>query len=389
MSDMTRPHASEPVFDVESLAAAIPGDAPTGADLRLDDSPVSPYYKIKDARNTARAAERAAIRDPESATEEPDWRTVLEQGLDLLGTKAKDMEVAAWTIEALVRLHGLAGLRDGFRLVNRLVDQHWDGLWPSAAAEGVESLVAPLAGLNGDEAEGTLIGPIRALPLTEGASSGPYSLWQYEQALEVAKIADLDARQKRIDAGAVALGDFEKAVSETGVAFYRRVRDDLAQTQEAWEALCSSLEAKAGGSAPPASNIRGALAKFAESFGFVTSSMILDEAPAVADEAPGEAGGSGGGDAASGSAPAAAAAPRDAGEIRTRADAFRQLERVAEWFRRVEPHSPVSYSLEQAVRWGQLPLPDLLTELIGDDNVRENVFRLTGIRKPAPKPESE
>ena len=38
-------------------------------------------------------------------------------------------------------------------------------------------------------------------------------------------------------------------------------------------------------------------------------------------------------------------------------DAFRVLTSVADYFRRTEPHSPISFLLERAVRWGRLPLP--------------------------------
>jgi type VI secretion system protein ImpA len=61
---------------------------------------------------------------------------------------------------------------------------------------------------------------------------------------------------------------------------------------------------------------------------------------------------------------------------------------VADYFRQSEPHSPVSYALEQAVRWGRMPLPDLLAELIPDESARTNMLRMTGI--PAAKaPESK
>ena len=63
----------------------------------------------------------------------------------------------------------------------------------------------------------------------------------------------------------------------------------------------------------------------------------------------------------------------------TREDAFRSLLQVADFFRRTEPHSPVSYALEQAVRWGRMPLPELLQELISDEAVRKDLFRRTGI----------
>ena len=50
------------------------------------------------------------------------------------------------------------------------------------------------------------------------------------------------------------------------------------------------------------------------------------------------------------------AVPADA--IRTREDAFRTLLKVAEFFRKTEPHSPISYTLEELVRRGRLPLAD-------------------------------
>jgi type VI secretion system protein ImpA len=70
--------------------------------------------------------------------------------------------------------------------------------------------------------------------------------------------------------------------------------------------------------------------------------------------------------------------------IKTREDAFKHLLRVAEFFHRTEPHSIVAYTLEQAVRWGRMPLPDLLTELIPEENPRKAFFRQVGIRPPEP-----
>jgi type VI secretion system protein ImpA len=68
--------------------------------------------------------------------------------------------------------------------------------------------------------------------------------------------------------------------------------------------------------------------------------------------------------------------------VRTREDAFRALLQVADYFKRTEPHSPVAYTLEQAVRWGRMPLPDLLTELIPEQTAREQIFKIVGIKQP-------
>jgi type VI secretion system protein ImpA len=67
------------------------------------------------------------------------------------------------------------------------------------------------------------------------------------------------------------------------------------------------------------------------------------------------------------------------GNITSREDAVKALHKVSEFFKRTEPHSPVAYSLEQAIRWTRMSLPDLLTQLIPDNKAREEYFRLTGM----------
>ena len=52
---------------------------------------------------------------------------------------------------------------------------------------------------------------------------------------------------------------------------------------------------------------------------------------------------------------------------------------LAEYFKQTEPHSPVSYALEQAVRWGRMSLPELLAELMPEEALRQQVFKRVGI----------
>ena len=76
------------------------------------------------------------------------------------------------------------------------------------------------------------------------------------------------------------------------------------------------------------------------------------------------------------------------GEVRTetRQEAIQTLLRVAEYFRRAEPHSPISYALEQVVRWGHMSLPELLAELVSDRSAREEIFRRAGIPQDPTEP---
>ena len=70
-------------------------------------------------------------------------------------------------------------------------------------------------------------------------------------------------------------------------------------------------------------------------------------------------------DSGAGGAPKAAAAVT--GEIATREQAIDLLGRIADFFHRTERHSPVSYRIRETIRWCKMDLPELLQELLHDD----------------------
>jgi type VI secretion system protein ImpA len=364
--------ASPAVLDFEKLLAPIAGDNPAGADPRADDSPASDYHAVRDARLANRAAERQLLADAGAAP--PDWKPVLQRGAAVLSAKAKDLEIAAFVIEALVRLHGFAGLRDGFRLARELVERFWEQLYPLPDEDGTETRVAPLTGLNGADGEGTLVSPILCVPLTGG--DAPYACYHAQQVLALAQVKDEAVRARRVQDGAVPLERLQQAVAETPRDFFAALADDLAQCQEEFARLCAALDEKCGAHAPPTSNIRNALAACRDALEQVAGAKL--PTPGEAEAAPEPA--------ANGTAPAPGrtagptAAAFSADAIATRDDAFKVLTEVAAYFRRAEPHSVMSYSLEQVVRWGNMPLPDLLRELITDESPRRQLFRHVGIR---------
>src|SRR5205807_10415990 len=96
------------------------------------------YHRIKDARATARAAERQLATGADGADAgPPDWNPVLQNAVKALAEQSKDLEITAYLIEALLRKHGFAGLRDGFRLAHQLIEQFWDHLYPLPDEDGV------------------------------------------------------------------------------------------------------------------------------------------------------------------------------------------------------------------------------------------------------------
>src|SRR5271165_4118903 len=130
--------ASPEVLDFAKLAAPISAEKPTGEDPRKDITPTSPYQQIREARNEARAAERQGAGDA-AADPLPAWKRVRQLGEKALMEQAKDLQITAYLIEALVRLEGFVGLRDGFRLARELTEKYWDGLYPLPDEEGLEN----------------------------------------------------------------------------------------------------------------------------------------------------------------------------------------------------------------------------------------------------------
>mgnify|MGYP002623483919 CR=1 FL=1 len=370
--------ASPEILQFEQLLAPISDERPGGVELKDDSSLSALYYQIKDAREAARTAERQAMQalfadeGEDIQVERPDWQSVQRLAEQVIAEHSKDLWVVAWLIEALTRLHGFAGLRDGFRLARELSYRYWDSIHPEPDEDGYAHTVAQLAGLNGEEAEGALIRPIEDIPITAGTTYSGLSSADYKEAIDL-EAGDPERRALRIEQGAASEAMFQKAVDETPVEFFENLLEDIDACLDEFAGLSSVLDEKCGESAdgypaaPPTSNIKNVLSECRERVTSVARHILNDP-----EEEPAAAGGDiaatdGNGQAVS------------SGKVVTREDAFRALLQVAEFFRRTEPHSPVSYALEQAVRWGRMPLPDLLKELVGDETTREDIFKRTGI----------
>ena len=69
--------------------------------------------------------------------------------------------------------------------------------------------------------------------------------------------------------------------------------------------------------------------------------------------------------------------------IRSRAAAYKALDEIADYLLRTEPHSPTGYLVKRAVRWGELPLQQLLTELVPDERGLTAIYTLLGLAKRA------
>jgi type VI secretion system protein ImpA len=362
---------------------------PTGQDPRVDPSALVLYRGIRASRSAVRLVERRiSTMDQRSEVGRPDWKPVMDQAIQILTEHSKDLEIVSYLIEALVRLHGFAGLHEGFRLCRLLVESYWDDIYPRPDEDGLATRIAPLMGLNGAAIDGTLITPILNIPLTCSPSFGDFGCAHHDQAIALERIADPKIKARRIDEAGVSMKTFLEAVSDTPNMFYAFLDRQIRGSAEEFQRLTVLLDGLCGDEAPHSSNIKNAILHCHEVALSVAGDRIkqatipvpgleaLGRPSATEFDADLEAGDA---DSAGNSEIAYSDWAGYAPEISSREQALSILEFIAAYFRQTEPHSPIPSALEQAVRWGRTPLPDLLAELIPDDGARQHYCRMVGL----------
>jgi type VI secretion system protein ImpA len=366
--------ATAATIDIDSLLQPVSEAAPAGVDLRADVTPTSIYYRLKDARGTARAAERRAETQEAPSGLLPEWQTILTLAPKALTEISKDLEVVAWFIEGLVRADGFAGLRDGLHLARGLVEQYWDRFFSLVDEDGLATRLAPLAGLNGAGNEGTLIQPLRMVPVATPGDGSLLAVYHFDQARALANVADAAQRARREAAGEVTMERFMAAVNESGGDFYITLLEDIDGGLAELTLLGTALQERGGRDAPSTSDIAKVLTSIRDTVATFSADLVARALAARAAAAEGAQGGAG--------AAAAAGNSGGGGPLRGREDALRTLQQVAEYFRKNEPHSPISMSLDDLVRRAKMPFAELLAELLPDANAWRSALTSAGIKPP-------
>jgi type VI secretion system protein ImpA len=332
----------------DDLLNPIPGPNPSGENLRY--APV--YDQIKEAR---REEEEINQGEWTTALKKADWVLVVKLCSDALAKKSKDLQLASWLTEALVRREGFAGLRDGLGLIGGLLDNYWETLYPELEDGDSELRATPLEWIGS-----RLDGPLRKVPLTRAGLD-----WlKYKESRSVPTEADAAGNESKQQARAAAIEEhkltpeeFDQAFNATPKATYEEWMQQLDACLEALQQLNQVCEEKFGDYAPNLTGLRKSLEEIKQTVHVLLAKKREQEAgpeeqvPQV--EAPSEEGYIEG--AAAGRAAARPAARKAlAAEPADRDDAVERVAAVARWFRQNDSYSPVPYLLVRALRWGEL-----------------------------------
>lgn len=302
---------------------------------------------------------------------EADWPGVVRICEDVLSNKSKDLRVACWLIEARCKIAGLSGLAGGYALLGQLCEAFWNDIHPQPEDGDLEQRTGVLDWLANQTPR-----LLRETALTSSAK-GSFSLLDNDSARATAKQMERNPSQADEIArnAQVSLEQFEAAVKETPKAWFA---DGLRNTERAREAVKhvqTLLDTRMGEYAPA----------FGQSF------EVLDDlthfyrrhagssAPAIPETVPGAPSSAGGFQTERREPTIGEPTEPNTGPIRSRAQAIGQLQEIAAFFRRTEPHSPVAYLAEKAAKWGTMPLHEWLRTVVKDDGALLRMEELLGV----------
>lgn len=323
------------MIDVESLLQPVSDKSPCGEDLE--------YSGLMELERTARgtAEQELGLGGGEGhgkhflvAGREPNWVEVRKQALDLAG-QTKDLRVVLHLIRALVRTEGFPGLRDGLSLLRGTIERYWECLYPAIDPEDQDPTmrVNTLAALEDID---TLLRPLREAPIVSAPAVGRFSL----RDLAVAR-GEIPAPE---GTEPPAPATIEAAFQASDLDALQAQAVAVAGALEDLRTIDTAVTARLGAS---------------NAISFEKLPQLLGETRRVLEEHLARrgvaiSGPAGGPLSATAAAAATARGPGGAaplsGEIGTREDVVRVLDKVCEYYRRQEPSSPVPILLERAKR---------------------------------------
>lgn len=363
--------------DLEALLTPISAGKPAGEPLR--------YTGVYEAVEAARREDDPALPQGvwKTGLKRADWKEAARLCLDALETRSKDLQLAAWLLEAWIHLEGVPGVTAGLALLAALSESFWDAVHPLPQDGDAGYRLAPLEWVADRMPDAVRSIPVTAPAGEEEARAATYADLEGARHLERLAKGDAGAAQAAESRGRITFDRFLVGVSLTPTPFYATLAADSRRALDALDGLALLLGRLAGGEAPSFQRLGDALFAL-HHFALRVLEERGEEAAAPEEEAfamdP------------YGYAPEAGMERMESIDaeggsfhagvpIRSRAEAYRRLAEAADYLLRTEPHSPTPYLVRRAVVWGGMSLGELLEELVQGDGDLKAIYTLLGMRE--------
>lgn len=360
---IAEPDTNRDAMNQEVLLSPIAGGQPCGEDLSFSTE----FDQIADMRRE----DDPTLDQGEWVTtlKVADWPGVVQLTTRLLSERTKDLRLAMWLTEALSLTQGYVGLNQGLQLCTALCQQYWADLYPQADDGDMEERIGNIAWLLQ-----RLVQLADTRPVVRTRQGTTYSLqdWRGAKLQQTGGASAAD----NANADKVTLDQFKRAMNETKreemSACLNALREAHTQLIN-WQTV---IDGHLGDNGPGFVAAKEALSQALHDMERLAREAGLSDS--ATEESSQDAG-----EAASEADPISAtdngSSSRQGGPLRTRAQALQQLRDVAAFFRRTEPHSPVAYLAEKAVKWGDMPLHEWLRKVVKDQGAMSHLQELLGI----------
>lgn len=247
------------MLDLDTILAPLPGENPAGIDMRY--LPV--YDEIKEARRADDLLDRGEwSRELKTA----DWAKVFSLSVEALTTKTKDLQLAAWLLEALIRTEGFQGVEVGLAVLAGFLENFWEHVYPEVEDGDLDYRCGPLEFINDK-----LSGLLKEIPMTDQRVGPGYSWIQWQESVKVGSEADTldqwgstdytkkEARDQLIAEGRLTTEAFAAAVQASSRDFYEQLMQVVQTCLDTFQRLDVIVDEKFGKEAPRISDFKTSL----------------------------------------------------------------------------------------------------------------------------------
>jgi type VI secretion system protein ImpA len=333
-----------PLQNIESLLLPISADAPCGPDLEYD-----PAFLELDRISQGKPEQQMG--DTIVPAEEPDWKEVGNRALALLA-KTKDLRIAIRLTRALLNTEALAGLADGLKVLRGIVETFWDGFYPKLDPEDENDPTFRVNILMGLCDSVAFIDRIRFVHLVSSRTFGRFSLRDMAIASgEIPPPAGTEAPK---------MSAIDGAFNECPIPTLQATAESLRSSLDSLAAIEAFVGDKVGAS-------NGAnFSKLTDTLRSAEKILMAQLAKrGVATEGTSEAG-DGAGGSGDNTGGRTAGGPSIAGEINSREDVVRVLDKIVSYYERAEPSSPIPLLIKRSKRLVSASFLDIVRDIASD-----------------------
>ena len=352
------------VIDVEPLLAEISPEAPGGADLEYDPE----YFELE---KLAQGTPESVMGDIKKAAEEPEWRDVKAAALKMFD-RTRDLRVVMILTTSLLKEDGIAGFRDGVALSKGFLERLWDHFYPKLDPEDNNDPTFRINILKAFDGDGSSADLYKFKTRLREAT-----LTNSQQRIGKFSFRDIQIANGEVPAPTVPEGESGPTLPTMeliNAAFSDTSTEDLQGTQTLIEESIADLEALdaaladkvGGGVGPDLTDIKGILGDLKKVMQEHLSKRGIGDAPASDEAASASDSGSANMGASSGGA--------ISGEISSRSDVIRMLDKICGYYDRYEPTSPVPIFMNRAKRLVTMSFVDLMRDLAPEAMSKIEVF---------------